>query len=772
MQEEMDRALAQRSAIDKGGGRQLPNAGGGAGVSGPGCDQQQQFGPPAAVSRSGASNRGASSANWSRRSGSSGASSAVQRNSAGGASGRRGNSSGGRKTNSDSAEATVARELGVYYDDNGSNAGRRQFKQRQQQYRSFNRYDASASSGFYNKEVFMQANCQFVVKAAVAKEASNTDNNSGSVGVDYTAYMKDPDLLVAWDLVEEVRAPAAAGSNCPICLCRPRAAKVTKCGHAYCHPCALQYIGYENAGRNSKKCAICAEHIYPADLRSLCPIADTANASDAGDIDVNTSGDGVGGGGVRVGDSITMLLMRRLKGDNRVLPVEQLASLQTAGEYADADGSLSPPRLADCPPAVAAFAKLITANAEDVAKFVVARELAELAELQSEADPEQLEFVRAARSATLARLGGALADAASATTASAAGAAAAPIAEATPPQRMPTSIIAEGGAAATASSTPPPSFGAAGPAPPARRAKLTSVCEEPAHYFYQAADGRHVYLHSLNWQCLAWQYGGIANCPPRITAAVLHVEQLSVTPALRKRAAYLRHLPLTCSVAIAELDLGPPLLSRRCLNEFSRQLDERRRQRQALARQERRLTRRRDAEDRRLMGEALSIVVTASAMNAREPRENPAFTEADPPLAAVAASSAAAAAASSSAAPSSSNNSVRSFAQAAAAWPALGKPAAATATATTSNSKAAAARSADDGGEVDEDALAAAPKPLTSLGDTLGALLAAATNGDGNGDGGNRRQQKQRKKKLAARASFFKEQQKQQDEDEEPPKDC
>ena len=45
-------------------------------------------------------------------------------------------------------------------------------------------------------------------------------------GEDYSVYEHDPDMLVDWNLVEEVRLHMSAATDCPICLHPPIAAKV------------------------------------------------------------------------------------------------------------------------------------------------------------------------------------------------------------------------------------------------------------------------------------------------------------------------------------------------------------------------------------------------------------------------------------------------------------------------------------------------------------------------------------------------------------------
>jgi len=44
--------------------------------------------------------------------------------------------------------------------------------------------------------------------------------------------------------------------------------RVTKCGHLYCWPCLLQYLAFERE-YSWKKCPLCADPIYKADIRKV-----------------------------------------------------------------------------------------------------------------------------------------------------------------------------------------------------------------------------------------------------------------------------------------------------------------------------------------------------------------------------------------------------------------------------------------------------------------------------------------------------------------------
>lgn len=82
-----------------------------------------------------------------------------------------------------------------------------------------------------------------------------------------------------------------------------------------------------------------------------------------------------------------------------------------------------------------------------------------------------------------------------------------------------------------------------------------------AYYFYQAADGQHIYIHPLNARCLVKEYGGLQHSPEVITANIVELEPVSMDEDLRYRLRYLSHLPLSCEFIMAELALKPPVIS-------------------------------------------------------------------------------------------------------------------------------------------------------------------------------------------------------------------
>ncbi|KAI8048104.1 hypothetical protein BDF22DRAFT_703939 [Syncephalis plumigaleata] len=78
----------------------------------------------------------------------------------------------------------------------------------------------------FNKERFINANFRFVVRP------------SG----DYTVQAVDPDVPIEWTDVEQVIIVAEEEAVCPICLSKPVAPRVTRCGHIFCFSCILRYL--------------------------------------------------------------------------------------------------------------------------------------------------------------------------------------------------------------------------------------------------------------------------------------------------------------------------------------------------------------------------------------------------------------------------------------------------------------------------------------------------------------------------------------------------
>lgn len=483
------------------------------------------------------------------------------------------------------------------------------------------RYTAS-----YNKEQFLQATCQFVV------------SDKG----DYTVHGADPDVLVDWNLVEQVRVTDHEVPSCPICLYPPTAAKMTRCGHVYCWSCILHYLSLED--KKWRKCPICYESIHKDDLKSVRAAEQQVS---------------------RIGDQITMKLMKREKGSTYVMP---------KATWVPKDDHL--PSLSD--EVDVHFAKLLVAQPEEVQAILDGERQALQVQLREEGDSLEGSFVQSAIEllqerqcslevikqvkGELSQMVESLAvcdekqekcDDASQGGDMPAGEAKSPWKSFAAGAQEKEEVKAFSDEEPEESEPPsgetkhqddeqkelPPADAATGDCDPSvakyegHRRPSSADSEDPtdeipleeameelampaeggtkptspqtssdAVFFYQAADGRRVYMHSLNARCLVREYGSLENCPDTITATIVHMDNITMSEELRRRLRYLNHLPLTSQFQVAELALKPPILSKETIKEFMADIDQRKRARQKKARDEGRRARKMQDEENRRMG--------------------------------------------------------------------------------------------------------------------------------------------------------------------------
>jgi hypothetical protein len=151
------------------------------------------------------------------------------------------------------------------------------FRKRGSDHLYHHKYYNHGSNKQLSKQQFIQANCQFVV--------------IGDHGYDYSIHLRNPDLTVPWEYIEQVRFRQTGSTEiiCPICLSLPNAAQITKCGHIFCFSCVLHYL----AVSDDKKCPVCFGPLKKDDLKSVVSIIRPS---------------------VSVGDEIHLRLMHRQKG--------------------------------------------------------------------------------------------------------------------------------------------------------------------------------------------------------------------------------------------------------------------------------------------------------------------------------------------------------------------------------------------------------------------------------------------------------------------------
>uniref|UniRef100_A0A8D9AM76 E3 ubiquitin-protein ligase RNF10 n=1 Tax=Cacopsylla melanoneura TaxID=428564 RepID=A0A8D9AM76_9HEMI len=494
----------------------------------------------------------------------------------------------------------------------GSGGGRSSYTTRSHGAAGYNNYLmqslASVHKHKYNKEQFLQANCQFVVRA----------------GEDYAVHLGDPDTLVKWEFIQQIRGFGNEDIKCPICLDLPRAPQLTRCGHCFCWPCILHYLALSD--KSWRKCPICYEAVHLNDLKSFRSVIKHPRA---------------------VNEVVTFQLMKRERGSMVVGPVAQWDLHATDMLMNVSETTLD-----------TLYAKLLSATLDDILEMIKVEEddlTLLLEELRQEQCPtlcfteRALELLQNRRTDILNKMGSKN-DLTKM--------------ETSPPNSSSTENDENNQSENTNEKTPLsavlPSSGNSGDYQDEAAAVLDRNNEESelpessvrvhldsesasyrttsvssvdssgtghetldcsvsmslsgtghddtldfsAHYdsmshpggtqpsrffyFYQASDGQQLFLHAVNVRMLEMTYGSLELCPPTITGRILEKETGSMTENLRRRLRYLQHLPVTCQFEVAEIDLKPPLISDDTMERYRDQLVSRERRRLKRAREDKR----------------------------------------------------------------------------------------------------------------------------------------------------------------------------------------
>uniref|UniRef100_A0A2M3Z0R1 E3 ubiquitin-protein ligase RNF10 n=1 Tax=Anopheles braziliensis TaxID=58242 RepID=A0A2M3Z0R1_9DIPT len=450
-----------------------------------------------------------------------------------------------------------------------------------------------ASQHSYNKEQFLQANCQFVVRA----------------GEDYGLFQASPDQLVDWTKIEQIHVLSAEEPQCPICLYPPVAAKMTKCGHVYCWPCILHYLALSD--KAWRKCPICYDAIHLPDLRSAVSKPFHAYGT---------------------GEYVTLQLMRREKGSMTVVEVTaEPPSAPTASDH-------HPIPHFDANAGNSILTKLLLTDTAQMLN-IMDREKAEL-ENQIVADggaesPENI-FVQQALDllaerrnmiATGERIVFAARKPTTPTTMTTMPASATP----SPSSDESDSVSQDGSVDTNGGIT------AGGDTRPSSIDFLideennfsvsdidivpTAQCAGNYYYFYQSVDGQPLFLHSINSRMLQTMYGSLERAPRRITGRVVQKDACSMDETLRRRLKYLQHLPVCTQFEVVELDFGSAptaaadggneagaatVVSTEVLAAFSDELAVRRRNRERRDREERKREKKIFEFNERQLGKAMA----------------------------------------------------------------------------------------------------------------------------------------------------------------------
>ncbi|KAK9512195.1 hypothetical protein O3M35_000665 [Rhynocoris fuscipes] len=419
----------------------------------------------------------------------------------------------------------------------------------------------------YNKEQFLQANCQFVVRA----------------DGDYRRYLIDPDLLVDWEQVELIRVWSGDGATttCPICLYPPVAAKITRCGHVFCWICVLHYLALSD--KTWRKCPICYEAVHISDLKSVECIEKTQFS---------------------VGQEITLQLMKREKGTLIVTPAHQFQSRSNRGPILN----ISETEIDTV------YSKLLLAQQSDIDKILDKENSQLQAQLMEFKGCPELCFVEQALEALMIRKNNtetkkdtfipndeaSLNETHHADTMECFDNFDEPLKRESSSEDSESALLSQASVQTperTSSSTDEITF-----------ADLYINANNPSSqptkyfYFYQSVDGQQIYLHSINVHMLQSTYGNLEDCPRLIVGKIVEKETGSMTHELRRRLRYMQHVPITCQFDVVELELTPPVISISAHALFQDQVDSRRRRRQRMERAEKRRERMIEEAERRQFG--------------------------------------------------------------------------------------------------------------------------------------------------------------------------
>jgi len=415
----------------------------------------------------------------------------------------------------------------------------------------------------YNKEQFLQANCQFVV------------NSDG----DYKLYMNNPDALVDWDMVEQIHVQVTEFPSCPICLYPPVAAKMTRCGHVYCWSCILHYLALSD--KPWRKCPICYEAIDKQDLKSAIAIPHSA---------------------FNVNEYLTLRLMKRAQGSLTAVPVDE-AKISRNVLLNMSETKVN-----------TVYSKLLLANNSEVMS-IIDRERSELnaqliedencpekcfidQALNQLIDREKIVFEKLSKNqpkvSTFSESSDGMNDLYFDNNLSMTRTRFESSCSEVESEDLNHSVVED-----------------------LEANNDNNIDNNVKHYyFYQASDGQHIYLHALNIRMLEHTYGSLDQCPTTIRGRILEKEGGSMTEDLRKRLRYLQHLPVTCQFEVAEIQMKTPIVNKETMEMFQEQIETRKKRRNRRQRDEKRREKRILEEENRRLGKLPEVNMHIESLHA------------------------------------------------------------------------------------------------------------------------------------------------------------
>lgn len=419
----------------------------------------------------------------------------------------------------------------------------------------------------YNKEQFLQANCQFVVKSTT----------------DLSVNIISPDALVDWENIEQINIQTTEEPQCPICLYPPVAAKLTRCGHVYCWPCVLHYLALSD--KKWRKCPICYEAIHLGDLKSTKILQQT---------------------NFKTGECLTFQLMCRKQGS---LFIEKVGENQWAGYTPHLNDSAEQK----------SFSKFLRADPIEILS-IIEREKLELA-VDDESTPEFI-FIEQALTLLKERELTVLKEIKKCNSEVSSGL---EISNDDISNIRNKIVPKDGDVSSEQNNTNGEESEQVQMQIMSDDTRISNgnipvLSSEGTkyYYFYQSADGQNIYLHSLNVRMLQTMYGSLENSPQVLKGKIIQKENYSMTEDFRKRLRYLQHLPLTCQFEVVEVNLEPPVISSDVLEKFRDEIIFRQKNRMKRAREEKKRERQINEMNDRQMGKLMSKLANINIMSPQE----------------------------------------------------------------------------------------------------------------------------------------------------------
>ncbi|KAI9250603.1 hypothetical protein BY458DRAFT_536264 [Sporodiniella umbellata] len=380
----------------------------------------------------------------------------------------------------------------------------------------------------------------------------------------YIIQLADPDFIFDWETIEQVLISSNEVQTCPICLSPPTAARVTKCGHVFCLPCILHYLELrENHKKLWRKCPICWDSIYEADIKSV----------------KITSGHSI-----KEGDVVDLALMQRPHDSTLTFPLSDTWPLpeNVIANYIKPNTPLIP---WNSTPSAQAFARfMLSSPAYLLAEYEKDRQQLEaaLSDAVGWGSTEELPFIELGKvkvNEEIKRIRHQKTQAMdlALNTLDLMYEAVAKYSKKRGKERVEPVIQPQ------EPEEVPEAYRQLHPT----ISKTTKPQQGPAsdYYFYQGKEGQPIYLHPLDIRILKHEFGSYDRFPHQLQVQVTNVQESTLDEDLRKKCKYLGHLPLARDVTFLEINVKS-IVSTDTLQTFKNELHARTKRRKDKERRE------------------------------------------------------------------------------------------------------------------------------------------------------------------------------------------